>query len=335
MSLKTNFIIDGNYMLYRSVFILKKTRTIKQDLKVLLKKDLEKAIDIHPFDNIYFTSDKGKSWRHDIYKEYKGERKKDSSIDWDQVYSDYKEFKEEVNENNRIQVIEQDKLEGDDIIGYIVNESNKKGYSNIILSSDSDLQQLLKYDIKENFINLIWNFKFNDERVYLPRNYQIFMENAEKISEDSNNLFDMNYDNEFLSTIDKLVNRSKIKEVYFEEILFNKIVSGDKKDNITSVIKVKDKKLNENAQGIGESGASKCFKLYQDTYGKDYIDFHSDEFLNQCAEIVTYHKKVNNDEEIKNIVKENIRLNHKLLNIDSKLIPTDLKNKLEKKIHFK
>jgi len=334
MAIKCNLIIDGNALMYRDVFILKKTRTIGKDLKTLLQKDLEKITGIFPFDNIFFVSDFGKSWRKNEYKEYKGTRKKDDSIDWEKVYSDYDEFKEELSQKNNIQMVQIEGLEGDDIIGYIVNESNKKNYSNIIVASDSDLYQLLKFSKTQNYINLMWNYKFSDERVYFPRNYELFMKHLEDEVDEGMDLFNLDYGTEFLEMIDTLANRAKLKEVYFEESLFNKLLSGDKKDNIPSVIKIKDKEINEKGQGIGDTGALKCYKLYKDTYGDKIINFKSNEFIDNASEIAAFYKKVSSNPEIKDIIKENLKFNYKMLNLDSSEIPNDLIKEMKKSINI-
>lgn len=335
--IKSNIIIDGNYLLMRSVFILKKTRSIHQDLGVLLRKDFDKCKKMHPFDNKFFVSDnnKGKTWRKDFYPEYKGKRKKDDSIDWDRVFDDYSEFKEEISSQRGVQMIDIPKLEGDDIISYIVNESNKKGYSNFIIASDSDLQQLLRYDIANNYMNFIWNYKFSDERIYMPRNYQIFMRHIEKEIEENSSIFDINYDSEFLHMIDMLLNKCKVVEVLGEQILFEKIVGGDGKDNINSLIKLKDKEISEEGIGIGKTGANKCYDIYKDTYGEESINFNSEEFMDNCTEIAAFYKKVNKRPDIKEKIRENVNFNNTLLNLDGTKIPQDLIIKLKNEITFK
>ena len=76
--MKVNIIIDGNYLLYKDVFILKKLRRIKQDLSELLMNDFKKLSKSFSFDNIYFVSDSREgNWRKMEYKEYIEFRKHD------------------------------------------------------------------------------------------------------------------------------------------------------------------------------------------------------------------------------------------------------------------
>ena len=67
-----NLILDGNYQLYRSVFILHKLKTLYGDLETLLLNDYNNITNAYPFNVIYFISDSKKSWRKMIYPEYKG-----------------------------------------------------------------------------------------------------------------------------------------------------------------------------------------------------------------------------------------------------------------------
>jgi hypothetical protein len=47
--------------------------------------------------------------------------------------------------------------------------------SNIIVSNDHDIKQLLKFDENEGFINLMTNEIFNKTKLFLPQNYNIFL----------------------------------------------------------------------------------------------------------------------------------------------------------------
>jgi 5'-3' exonuclease len=107
---------------------------------------------IFPFKRIYLVSDsKEKSWRKDVYKEYKAKRKKDSDIDWQFVYDTYSEFKK----NTNVKVVECPNVEGDDWISFLIDITNKKGESNLVISNDHDIKQLIRYDINNGFITFM------------------------------------------------------------------------------------------------------------------------------------------------------------------------------------
>ena len=75
-----SLICDGNYFLYRAVFILHRLKTLYGDLETLLLNDYNNMTNAYPFNVIYFVSDSKKSWRKAYYPEYKGKRKKEETI---------------------------------------------------------------------------------------------------------------------------------------------------------------------------------------------------------------------------------------------------------------
>ena len=102
----------------------------------------------------------------------------------------------------------------------------------------------------------------SDQRLYLPKNYKIYLDTVVK---SSTSLFDDSADiNDFITFLDDLILKSKVKEVDPEESLFTKIVSGDSGDNIISVARIKAGVYDDNANGIGESGAETIYKIYKE-----------------------------------------------------------------------
>ena len=315
--MKINIVIDGNFLLYKDVFVLKKLRSIK-DLSTLLVNDFNKLSKSFAFDNIYFVSDSVHgNWRKQIYQEYKGKREKDNSIDWEFVFSTYEDFKNKLKRQKNVKFLELPGLEGDDFIAHIVRETNKKGYSNIIIASDIDITQVLKYDLDKKWINIQWNYKFNDQRVYLPENYQLVIEKlANSVNE---NIFDLDNSTEFVRFIDDLTNRTKIKSVSYEEISVTKIIWGDKGDNIPSCVKVKEGKLNPEGRGIGKDGATTVYSLYKEIH-PETIDLDSDEFISNLADVIIYYKKIK-DTTAKEQIMEQLKFNRRLIFLDPKYMP--------------
>jgi len=320
--IKNNLILDGNYILMKNVFILKKLRALS-DLEMLLNRDLENTSKLFPYDNVYFVSDsRGMNWRKQEYKDYKANRKKDNDIDWDFVYKTYENFKDSLKNRKRIKLLEYHGLEGDDFIAHIIENSNKKGFSNILVASDGDLQQLLKMDLNNNFINIQWNYRFSDERLYLPENYQLFLDQLNKT--ENNNLFELGNESEFANLIESLIRKTKIKTIIPEQIIFEKIVSGDNSDNIKSIIRIKDKKYDENGRGIGSVGATSVYKLYKEIY-PEKINFDSNTFVNNLIDLVLYYKKMKkNDPILIEKLRENIFFNRKLVTLDTNYMPRNV-----------
>lgn len=319
--MKVSLVIDGNYLLHKDIYTLYNEKTLFSDLPILLKNTVENITKVYAFDTIYFISDSKMRWRQDYFTDYKQNRVKDDKIDWVFVFETYNKFKEEIKQMSHINFYEVDWLEGDDVISYIVRKNNENGVSNIVVASDSDLHQLINFDLSLNYINIMYNYKFSDERTYFPQNYNIFLEEMRNLS--NNNLFDMNEDDEFLDFVERLTNKTKTKEVSPEETLFCKMVSGDRKDNVPSV-------YIKNNRGIGEAGGKSIYKLYKETYN-EIIDFDSNDFIDKLTQIVLYNKKIK-DENIKDDIKNNLIRNRKLLRLDEKYLPTMLKENMVNKV---
>lgn len=321
-----NLEIDANYLLFRDVFILHKLKTLYGDLETLLLNDYNNITNAYPFNAIYFIADSKKNWRKTIYPEYKGNRTKDLDIDWDFVFDTFDKFKEYVSTRKNCKMYQIDPFEGDDLIAHIVTESNKNGYSNMILTNDSDMHQLLEYSTTNNYINMIYNYRFQDEKIYVPQNYSIFLKHIEDNTE--GDIFDLNYDIEFLNYFETITNKAKIVPINKEESYFKKIVTGDKGDNILSVVK-----FTEKMRGIGAAGADTVYNMFKQKYPND-INFDSDDFIMNLTDILTIYKK-NNDVDFRHKVITNISESRKLTRLDGKYLPKGYKNILYDSIDIK
>jgi len=327
--MKTALIIDGNYLLHKDVFILYPLKTLHIDLLNLLKLDIERLMKLYAFDEVYFVSDSSKGyWRKMVYQNYKGDRHPDEKIDWGWVYKEYDKFKNHVLNNTSAKQLQINYAEGDDIIAHIVNNNNELGYSNLIIAADSDLHQLLRFDVSKQYINLAYNYKFSDERIYAPENYNVYF--SEVTRKASNTLFDMTDDDEFIKFLSDFIFKTKTIEVSTEELLFVKLIQGDKKDTVPSV-HLKETKTGK-MMGIGKDGAKSIYKLYKETYNNP-INFDSDDFVDKATEMVSYVKKVTEDASL-SLIKDNIRRNRKLLILTSKYLPKQLLEKFNKEIEI-
>ena len=73
----------------------------------------------------------------------------------------------------------------------------------------------------------------------------------------------MSDDIELSDFIDHLISKTKIYEVDNEEMLFCKLIIGDKKDNVPSIYTKISKDQKE--RGIGKAGGLSIYKLYKET----------------------------------------------------------------------
>lgn len=321
--MKLNLIIDGNYLMQKSVFVLFKLRNLYTDLPIILERDYNTISNLFYFSKIYFISDSRTNWRKKFYAEYKGTRKKNNDIDWNTVYEIYDKFKNDLIKRKNCEVHQIEYLEGDDIISYIMKETNKKGYSNMLIANDSDLFQLIHYDEVNKYINFMYNFKFTDETVYLPELYRNFIESIEGDSIDD--LFGSSGSNtEFVEFMRTLTVTKKVKEVDSEKELFIKII-GHNKDNIKSIYM-------KGNRGIGKTGGERIYTFYKETY-PDIIDFNSDIFKERLIESVKYHKRIK-DDDMDGEMNERLNRNLKLVKLDKKSTPSRLYEQMEDEITF-
>ena len=242
-------------------------------------------------------------------------------MDWSFIFKTFNEFKCELAHNKNVNFLSFDKAEGDDIIAYIVKENNSRNVSNVIISNDSDLHQLLKYDTHNGYINMMYNYKYSDERSYWPNNFNIFLHYLDSNSAD---IFDMNNNEEFTFYLSSLISKTKVKEVIPEKSLFVKIVSGDKKDNILSSYKA------PLGRGIGEEGASKIYDMYLQAY--QTIDFDSDEFVTNVTNVISFYKKIKEESELSKI-RNSIRFNIRMLRLENQYLPQNLLEKMKNSIN--
>ena len=103
------------------------------------------------YGEIVICCDGGKNWRKEAFPPYKHKRKdarKDSRIDWSELYRITNIVLREIKENFPYKVVEVDECEADDIIGVICDQTQEFGKLEpvMIISGDKDFAQLQKYD---------------------------------------------------------------------------------------------------------------------------------------------------------------------------------------------
>jgi 5'-3' exonuclease len=315
-----DLIIDGNYILNKNVFTLHKNN--------LLFGALEKSLEIStlnyrkwfPFANIYFVSDsKEKSWRKKIDKGYKEHRKKDSTIDWSFVHETYSNFKSTLKYRG-IKVLEYPHIEGDDWVTFLVDKSNSEGRSTIIVSNDYDIKQLLSYNLSPLYINIMTNEMANKQKLFLPKNYQIFIN--EVMNLDNNDIFNLNDNIEFINLMKSFMEKYELHETDRMEALLLKVISGDQSDNISSVWSIIK---NGRKRGIGEVGAKNIIESYGTEFGE--LSLSDEDLFENIADLICEKKKLSKT--TINSIKENIIQNMKLIHLDIKTFPPKIQKILE------
>jgi 5'-3' exonuclease len=310
-----DLIIDGNYLLSRMVFTLHKNNLLFGGLKRSLETSVNTYKKWYPFANIYLVSDsKEKSWRKKINKDYKSNRKKDTDIDWDFVYETYTEFKNE-HKHKGFKVLEAPNVEGDDWISYIVKKSNTNSRSTIIVSNDHDIKQLLSYSLEPKYINIMSNEMQSKQKVFLPKNYQLFLNSCSKNVTDD--IFNLSDDQDFLKLMKNFISKYENNEVSNIECLLVKLISGDTSDNISSCwSQIKNGKK----RGIAERGAKSIVDDYLINFGEPNIN--DPDLTENIADLICERKKLPKSSIWQ--IKNNLESNMKLIHLDDNNIPEDI-----------
>ena len=296
-----NLIIDGNYILSRLVFTLHKNNLLYGALSQSLENTIISYKKLYPFTNIYLVSDsKEKSWRKNLNSNYKSTRKKDTDIDWSFVYKVYDEFKQNI---KGARILESPRIEGDDWIAFLVHKNNQNNQSNFIVSNDYDIKQLIKFDIENEWINFMSNEMYNQEKIFLPKNYQIFVNKIKGKSNDD--IFNLNDNTEFLNLMSRFINKYNLNEIDSIESLMIKIISGDTSDNIQSVYQ--SSKAGK-VRGIGAKGAQSVYDSYLVEFGEPSLQ--DPDLFENIADIICEKKKVSkiNIQPIVSRIQENMKL---------------------------
>ena len=314
-----DLIIDGNYILSKNTFTLHKNNLLFGALHKSLENTINNYRKWYPFANVYLVSDsKEKSWRKKLTTSYKATRKKDSDIDWTFVYGAYGEFKDSM--KGLVKVLEAPHVEGDDWISFLVNKANNEGRSTIIVSNDYDIKQIVSYGLDPLFINIMTNEMYNKEKLFLPKNYQIFLNKVSKLPSDD--IFSLNDNTDFLLLLDKFINKYEINEINPIESLMVKIISGDTSDNIGSVWSIIK---NGKKRGIGSKGAQSIYDEYILEFGE--LNLSDPDLYENIADLICEKKKLSKTQ-IESIV-ENIKDNMKLIDLRMHNLPEEIVEKME------
>ena len=248
---KHTLLIDGNYFVFSRLFVLQKPKSgqllgdDKQKSQFMRKLAIDFASEMRKLkmfvDDVVLTVD-SKSWRKDLYPEadYKGTRKQSSDVNWTNVYSVYEDF-QKILAAKGVTVHQIQGAEADDVIFGWSTALNNRGKSCIVWSGDRDLIQLVNYS-KTNDAHTIWYYN-TKKSLYVYEGFEHDMN--ESIANDMSTddlLFNMGgehmtrdtYQTNILAWVKDL--KIEMTEVDCDRFIFNKILIGDKSDNIPSVV---------------------------------------------------------------------------------------------------
>lgn len=147
----TTLIFDLNHVAYRCLFAAKKDILDVGWLyfKHTMFNNIFAACKKFEATKVILAVDSKESWRRKIYPEYKQTRKENretshDDINWNDFFNAFQEFVEDVKKYFPIYVLQIKYMEADDIAAIITKEFQSE--EKIIITSDSDYIQLLKYN---------------------------------------------------------------------------------------------------------------------------------------------------------------------------------------------
>lgn len=322
-----NLIIDLNYILMKNVFTLIKTNTLYGDFHKALTNNILKYSDMFNC-KVHIVSDsRQKSWRKEMLDSYKGTRVKDETIDWNWIFKEFEYFKDNIHETIECKVYQANRIEGDDWIMALVKKHNKMKESNIVISSDKDLQQLLAYKI-DSWINIQIDDKSGSERIYVPEGYKLYLNSIEEDSNDDP--FNLSASSgKWVEQLNKVIKSYSLEEINPYQLLFTKIVKGDSGDNIKSIYTKLTK--TGKTQGIGDAGAEKIWKMYNVDYG-DVFNTKEDILKERIIESIEVVQKVKLDDIVKTLISKRIDENISLIELHYRHYPEDILDEILEQI---
>jgi hypothetical protein len=225
--------------------------------------------------------------------------------------------------NFGIKVSKAERSEGDDLIYAWSNYLFDSGKSSLILSTDKDLNQLIKC---VNDIHII-QYSPVSNKLYVSKESNDIIKSIGKRKEvQMENLFDelftISIEND---PFEKFVNGTDVEEVYPEEIRFSKIIGGDVSDNIYPVyFKRGDGSIK--SKGLGPKTVKKIYDTFKGKLGCefDYHIYSNDDVMKMLCNIIYEIAKINDEEFTKRMLLENIKTNTRLVALTDESIPSDI-----------
>jgi len=103
------------------------------------------------YGEVVIAGDAGNNWRYSAFPQYKAARKKnrkESKLDWQEIFRIINLVWEELSENFPYKTIKVDRCEADDIIGVLAHNTQEFGKHEdvMIISADKDFAQLQKFN---------------------------------------------------------------------------------------------------------------------------------------------------------------------------------------------
>ena len=332
-------VFDGNYFLFKTLYVLphmtksKEILSSKKDMKIFMRKlATDFAYEIRKFegliDRVVFTLD-SRSWRKDFYPEaeYKGNRKADKSIVWENFTLIAEEFEKALLKRGVI-LHKVQGAEGDDLMYAWNAECNSNGKSVILFTGDKDLIQLVNKNESTQAHTILYSPV--QKKLYAYEGFSKWLEEVE-VKDEGDIFTALSSQGTVESMTKKLLNEIKkrnkitIVEVNPEEIAFKKVLTGDAGDNVAPIYSYTTKIKNGSLRtyGISDKKAQLILEEFEKVYGRvDPLYFFQHDYLIGLANIAI--KILKATQMSREQIIQNIQRNANLVLLNSTTIPESI-----------
>jgi 5'-3' exonuclease len=340
------FVIDGNYFLFRTLYVIPSRSKKKgllgtdEDVQAFVKKlATDFAYQIRLFegliDRVVWTVD-SRSWRKDFYPEadYKGNRKQDSNINWDNFSKATSDFISILSKQGVI-ISKIDGAEGDDLMYAWNTESLANDKSVIMFTGDRDLVQLVDKSKNNNTHTIL--FSPAHKKLYTYQGFSEWM-NTEEVSETSDDIFDVlktsvSPEAQAKKLLKELVRKKKVSiiEVDPEDFRFRKVLTGDAGDNVPPAYHYT---LKNRRYGISEKKATAIIAEFKEKHGHlSHMYLYNDEYVTDLANMTI--RVMNAKHMSREQIISNIKSNVNLMVLAAESIPEGILDEMFKSVESK
>jgi len=238
-------VVDMNYIWHKTFGVFSgygssnpgEVLSKESDRNIFMRKvitDLCYSLNQLPIDGHVILVKDSRSWRKDLVVEraiYKGSRegKKDTKVDWGSFFDLLEEFCSFAELNGYIYSKAQG-AEGDDLLWFWNKKLRESGSNVIIFSGDKDSHQLVGVD--ETGWTICWNANSKNNKIVAHNGWkEKYLDLEQELS-----VFNISFDTETeQEKIKKLLGSCLLEEIDPERLIFEKILTGDSKDDVPSV----------------------------------------------------------------------------------------------------
>ncbi len=329
--MKYTLLIDGHNFLFRSLYVLpqKKNKKLLSDNESCdlfvskLSQNINAVLrEMEPLvDRCILTLD-SRSWRNDLkLVDYKGTRKQDESIDWSGFDNCIEKFVKDIEKYN-IVLSKTKQAEADDLIFMWSTLLNSKNIPVIIYSSDRDMLQLVSTH-SSGTDTLLWSDV--TKKIYVPKDFdklvhnesESFMESFIKGSS-SVDIYDR------FANLEQSIRKRKLDKIEIDSVkfIFNKVLVGDKSDNISSIYTYEK---NGRTYNVTEAKAEKILEKFVEKTGSLnpeylYTEDTLEVLANACVEVIPN----STHDDVLSAIKRNI----KYMVLSKQVIPEEVSNNM-------